>query len=93
VGRLAGNIRQAAHAFESDAPFAARGINSAADYVEDAAERIRSGTFRDLIDGANDFASKQPTAFLGLTVLAGFAAIRFLKTSGNPASSSKGEEA
>ena len=93
VGRLAGNIRQAAHAFESDAPFAARGINSAADYVEDAAERIRSGTFRDLIDGANDFASKQPTAFLGLTVLAGFAAIRFLKTSGNTASSSKGEEA
>ena len=93
VGRLAGNIRQAAHAFESDAPLAARGINSAADYVEDAAEKIRSGTFRDLVDGANDFATRQPAAFLGLTVLAGFAAIRFLRTSANPAPSSKGEEA
>ena len=30
VERFAGNIREAARAFESDAPFAARGINSAA---------------------------------------------------------------
>ncbi|MGZ6228872.1 MAG: hypothetical protein ACXWNE_12130 [Candidatus Binataceae bacterium] len=91
VGRLAGNIRQAAQAFESDAPFAARGINSAADYVEDAAEKIRGGTFRDLLAGANDFATRQPAAFLGLSVLAGFVAVRFLKTSGNPTSSSTGE--
>src|SRR5512138_948965 len=34
VGKLAGNIREAARAFESDVPFAARGINSAADYVD-----------------------------------------------------------
>ena len=40
IDRLAGNIRQAAHAFENDAPFAARGINSSADYVEDAAEKF-----------------------------------------------------
>jgi hypothetical protein len=93
MGRLAGNIRQAAHAFEGDAPFAARGINSAADYVEDAAAKIRSGTFRDLVDGANDFATRQPAAFLGLSVLAGFAAVRFLKTSGNPTSSSRGDDA
>ena len=80
-------------AFESDAPFAARGINSAADYVEDAAEKIRNGTFRDLLDGANDFAKRQPAAFLGLSVLAGFAAVRFLKTSGNPTSSSERRDA
>ena len=30
-----------AHAFDHEAPFAARGINSAAEYVEDAAEKIR----------------------------------------------------
>src|SRR3954471_12576109 len=34
VGRFAGTIREAARAFESDAPFAAGGINSAAEYVE-----------------------------------------------------------
>jgi hypothetical protein len=91
VERFATNIRDAARAFESDAPFAARGINSAAEYVEDTAEKIRNGSFRDLVDGAADFAKRQPAAFLGISVLAGFAAIRFLKASGGePSSSPKG---
>ena len=88
VGKLAGNIRDAARAFENDAPFAARSINSAAEYVDDAAEKIRNGSIRDLLDGATDFAKRQPAAFLGLSVLAGFAAVRFLKASGNRTSSS-----
>ena len=88
VERFTTNIRDAARAFESDAPFAARGINSAAEYVEDAAERIRNGSFRDLVDGATDFAKRQPAAFLGISVLAGFAAIRFLKASGGQPSPS-----
>ncbi len=82
VERFAGNIREAARAFEGNAPFAARGIHSAAEYVEDAAEKIRNGSFRDLVDGATDFAKRQPAAFLGISVLAGFAAVRFLKASG-----------
>ena len=82
IDRFAGNIRDAARAFESDAPFAARGINSAAEYVEDAARKIRDGNFRDIVDGATDFARRQPAAFLGISVLAGFAAVRFLKASG-----------
>ena len=88
VERFAGNIRNAARAFESDAPFAARGINSAAEYVEDAAEKIRNGSFRDLVGGATEFAKRQPAAFLGISVLAGFAAVRFLRASGGGASSS-----
>jgi ElaB/YqjD/DUF883 family membrane-anchored ribosome-binding protein len=87
VNKFAGNIREAARAFEEDAPFAARGINSVAEYVEEAAEKIRQGSFRDLVDNATDFAKQRPGAFLGITVLAGFAAVRFLKASG-PASSS-----
>jgi gas vesicle protein len=87
VGRFAGNIREAARAFEKDVPFAARGINSAAEYVDEAAEKIRNGSFRDLVDGATDFAKRQPAAFLGLSVLAGFAAVRFLKASGSQSSS------
>ena len=88
IERFAGNIREAARAFENDAPFAARGINSAAEYVEDAAEKIRNGSFRDLVDNATDFAKRQPAAFLGISVLAGFAAVRFLKASEGGASSS-----
>jgi hypothetical protein len=89
IDRFAGNIRDAARAFENDAPFAARGINSAADYVQDSAEKIRNGSFRDLVDGATDFAKRQPAAFLGISVLAGFAAVRFLKASGGESSSSQ----
>ena len=91
VGRFAGNIRDAARAFENDVPFAARGINSAAEYVDEAAEKIRNGSFRDLVDGATDFAKRQPAAFLGLSVLAGFAAVRFLKASGSESSSGRGD--
>jgi hypothetical protein len=87
IERFAGNIREAARAFENDAPFAARGINSAAEYVQDSAEKIRNGSFRDLVDGATDFAKRQPAAFLGISVLAGFATVRFLKASGGQSAS------
>jgi hypothetical protein len=70
IGMLAGNMRQAA-----------RGINTGADYVEEAAKKIRNGSFGDLVDGASDFAKRQPAAFLGLSVLVGFAAVRFLTAS------------
>lgn len=89
IDRFAGNVREAARAFDSDAPFAARGINSAADYVEQAAQKIRDGSFRDLVDGATDFAKRQPAAFLGLSVLAGFAVVRFLSASGGSSSASQ----
>jgi hypothetical protein len=79
--RLAGNIRGAAKAFEQDTPIAARTIEMAAGYVEDAAEKMRNGSLNDVIDGMTSFARRQPAAFLGLSVLAGFAAVRFLKAS------------
>ena len=88
IERLAGNIREASRAFENDAPFASRSINSAAEYVDEAADKIRNGSIRDVIDGATDFAKRQPAAFLGLSVLAGFAAVRFLKASGSQTSTS-----
>jgi hypothetical protein len=90
IDRFAGNIREAAHAFQNDAPFAARGIDSAADYVEDVADKIRNGSLRDLVNAATNFAKQQPAAFLGLSVLAGFAAVRFLKASGEQSSRSQG---
>lgn len=81
--RLADNIRGAAKSFEQDTPMAARTIEMAAGYVEDAAEKIRNGSMSDVIDGATSFARRQPAAFLGLSVLAGFAVVRFLKASGS----------
>jgi hypothetical protein len=85
--RLADNIRNAAHAFENDTPLAARTMETAADYVESAAGKIRDGSLGEVMDGMTSFARRQPAAFLGLSVLAGFAAVRFLKAS---SSSSRG---
>ncbi|MEZ5763718.1 MAG: hypothetical protein R3D69_05245 [Xanthobacteraceae bacterium] len=83
ASRFAENIRASAKAFESDTPIAAQTINAAADYVESAAEKLRNGSFNDAVEGMTTFARRQPAAFLGLSVLAGFAAIRFLKASGS----------
>src|SRR5213082_1430088 len=48
---------------------------------ETTSDSIRNGNFNDLVQGAQSFARRQPTAFLGMAVLAGFGLIRFLKSS------------
>jgi hypothetical protein len=73
-----------------EAADAAKEAASGAEYVEDAARKIRDGSFRDLIDGATDFAKRQPAAFLGISVLTGFAVVRFLRASGGQSSASQG---
>jgi hypothetical protein len=41
------------------------------------------------MNGMTSFARRQPAAFLGLSVLAGFAVVRFLKASADNGSSSQ----
>jgi hypothetical protein len=83
VGSLAGTIRRAAKEFDSDLPIAGTYIRKAASQVEGVADSIRTGNFNDLVRGAQSFARRQPTAFLGMAVLAGFGVVRFLKSSAN----------
>ena len=83
VGSLAGTIRRAAKEFDGDLPIAGSYIRKAASQVEGVAETIRTGNFKDLVRGAQSFARRQPTAFLGMAVLAGFGVVRFLKSSAN----------
>jgi hypothetical protein len=83
VGSLVGTIRRAAKEFDSDLPIAGTYIRKAASQVEGVADSIRTGNFNDLVRGAQAFARKQPTAFLGIAVLAGFGVVRFLKSSAN----------
>jgi hypothetical protein len=83
VGNLAGTLRRAAREFESDLPMAATYIRKAASQVESVSDTVRNGNFNDFVRGAQSFARRQPTAFLGLSVLAGFGVIRFLKSSAN----------
>src|SRR5712671_4341452 len=81
VGSLADTIRRAAREFDSDLPIAGTYIRQAASQVEGVAETIRTGNYNDLVRGAQSFARRQPTALLGMAVLAGFGVVRFLKSS------------
>jgi hypothetical protein len=81
VGSLADTLRRAAREFDSDLPIAGTYIRKAASQVEGAADSIKTGNFNDLVRGAQSFARRQPTAFLGMAVLAGFGVVRFLKSS------------
>jgi ElaB/YqjD/DUF883 family membrane-anchored ribosome-binding protein len=81
VGSLADTLRRAAREFDRDLPIAGTYMRKAATQVETVSDSIRNGDFNDLVRGAQDFARRQPTAFLGLAVLAGFGAVRLLKSS------------
>jgi hypothetical protein len=81
VTGVAGAIRRAASEFDKDVPQAAQYIRLAADQIGTVSAAFRRRDLNQLVADVQGFARKQPTAFLGATVLAGFAAVRFLKTS------------
>jgi hypothetical protein len=83
VGSLADTMRRAAREFDSDLPIAGVYIRKAASQIEGVSDSIKTGNFQDLVREAQSFARRQPTAFLGMAVLAGFGVVRFLKTSAN----------
>src|SRR5271154_6449239 len=90
VNNLANTMRRAAKEFDPDLPFAGTYMRKVAAQVENAADALRTGNLNDLVEGAQSFARKQPAAFLGLAVLAGFGAVRFLKSSPLASGSSDG---
>jgi hypothetical protein len=81
VATLANTIRRAAREFDTDLPIAGTYIRKAASQVEGVSDQIRNGNLNDLVRKTKSFARNQPTAFLGLAVLAGFGAVRFLNSS------------
>ena len=91
VGNLADTMRRAAREFDRDLPIAGAYIRKAASQIESVSDQIKTGNFSDLVSGAQAFARRQPTAFLGLAVLAGFGAVRFLKSSANSSGASSGQ--
>ena len=74
-------MRRASREFDQDLPIAGAYIRKAASQVEYVSDSIRTGDFNDILRNAKSFAQRQPTAFLGLAALAGFAVVRFLKSS------------
>lgn len=82
LGSIAEAVHGAAHELEGKLPAAAGYIHSAADRLEQASSTIRDRGVDDLISACGSFARREPAAFFGGAMIAGFALTRFLKSSG-----------
>jgi len=90
VSGMAGSIRRAAREFDQELPQAGHYIRLAADQIDNVSDAVRKRDLNQVVSDVQGFARRQPTAFLGAAVLAGFALVRFLKTSTAGASTASG---
>ena len=97
VKGISGAIRRAADELERELPPAATYIRRAADEIDAMTDAVQRRDVRQIVGDVQSFARRQPAAFLGATVLGGFAIMRLLKaptaaqgtsSSSRPASSS-----
>jgi hypothetical protein len=80
VDGIADAVRRAADGFDGQVPQAAEYIRYAADQMETMSDSFRRRDISQMMSDVQSFARRQPTAFLGLSFLAGFAAVRFLRS-------------
>lgn len=81
IDGVAQAIHSAADQLGRDLPQAAGYIHEAAARLEHASSMVRERSVEDLMSMVDDFARRQPAAFFGGSVLAGFVLSRFLKSS------------
>lgn len=78
---VARTVDEAAATVEKALPPAAPYVRQAASTVRAASSALRDRSIDDLLEMANDFARRQPAAVAGLSLFAGLAIARFLKSS------------
>jgi len=83
---LARAINHAADELQSELPQAATNVRQAAAKIDSVSTMIRERNIEELMHEANDFARTNTVAFFGLSLAAGFALARFVK-SGAPSAS------
>jgi hypothetical protein len=74
-------VHRAADELEGTSPQIARYVHDAASSVDRLARALRDRSPGELLGGVEDLARRQPVAFFGAAVLAGFALARFAKSS------------
>jgi len=80
VGNVAEAVRRASYEFDGQLPQAGHYIRQAAAHIDSVSEALRTRDISELAGEVQDFARRQPAAFFGAAVLAGFAAVRFFKS-------------
>ena len=83
---LARAVHRAADELQGTSPQIARYVHEAASSVDHLARALRDRSPGELIGGVEDLARRQPVAFFGAAVLAGFALARFARSSAQDAS-------
>ena len=81
VDGMADAVRRAASEFDGQMPSAAQYIRMAAEQMETMSDSLRRRDVRQMMSDVQSFAQRQPAAFLGMSLIAGFAAVRFLRSS------------
>jgi hypothetical protein len=85
LGDFAGALRKAAREMgDGRQPTASRFAEYAADGLERVSGTLRNKDLNGLMQDVESFARRQPVAFLGAAIAAGFLAARFLKGSKQP---------
>lgn len=88
IGDLASALRKTAREMggggSGERAPVSRLVESAADGLERFSGALRNKDLDGLVNDVNSFARRQPVAFFGVALAAGFLAVRFLKASGEP---------
>jgi vacuolar-type H+-ATPase subunit H len=92
VSSIADAIRRAADAMGSELPQATSYVRRAATELETFSHSVRRRDVRELVRNVQDFARRNPTLFVGASVVAGIALVRFLKTSSQGSPENGGNE-
>ena len=85
LGDFAGALRKSAEQMQGQHQSAARFAQTAASSLEQISGALKNRDLDGMLRDAESFARRQPVAFFGAALVAGFLAVRFLKSS-NPAS-------
>lgn len=87
VGHLAGAVKNAARELDRDAPQLAGLVRTAGDRMDGLADSLRDQSVEQLMRKASDFTRRQPALVFGLAAVAGFFALRTLKSTPSSVSS------
>jgi hypothetical protein len=81
VSNVARSTRRTAEELKQDAPQLAMLVRGLADRAEEYSHRLEDQSVTDIYQSASDFTRRQPAVVFGVAALAGFFALRILKSS------------
>ena len=90
VGQFGNSAQRAAEDLERTAPQLAGLVRGVADRIEGYADDLREQSVDDLLQSASNFTRRQPAMVFGLAALAGFFALRTIKSTALPPRAERG---